>query len=128
MFADNSQNPSIKSPASSHRSLLDNNEPPPPFSNTSATALIETSWPPSFPLSVTLAEADQRYPPVLPRMATRIFNSVWASYGPNNQLLSAQQAEDLLLKQEDLGNTICATAYGLVSTIHCYAAQFNHQL
>src|SRR6266853_5311997 len=102
MSADVSQDPLIKSPASSRCSLPDNNEPPPLFTNISASTLIKTSQPPSFPLSIALTEADQCYPPVSPGTATRIFNSTWASYGLHNQPLSTQEAENLLLKQEDL--------------------------
>jgi hypothetical protein len=36
--------------------------------------------------------------------------------------------EDLLMEQEDLGDTVHATAYGLVSTIHCRAQQYDQQL
>jgi hypothetical protein len=32
------------------------------------------------------------------------------------------------MEQEDLGDTVRATAYGLVSTIHCHAQQFDWQL
>jgi hypothetical protein len=81
----------------------------------------QTQAPPSFPLSVALDEASQQHPPVSPGTATRIFNVAWAAYGPANQPLSPEAAEDLLMEQEDLGDTICTTTYGLVSTIHRHA-------
>jgi len=88
--------------------------------------LIDRTQPPSsFPLSIALNEANQQYPPVSPETATHIFNNAWATYGPYNQPLSTQETEDLLLEQEDLSNTIHATAYGLVSTIHCHTHQFT---
>ncbi len=61
-------------------------------------------------------------------MATCIFNNVWHDYPPSNQPLSTQEAEDLLLENDDLSTTIYTTAYGLVSTIHRHAAQFTQQL
>jgi hypothetical protein len=77
---------------------------------------------------MVLDEASQQHPPVSPGTATRIFNTAWAAYGPTNQPLSSEAAEDLLMEQEDLGNTICATAYGLISTIHRRTQQYDRQL
>jgi hypothetical protein len=77
---------------------------------------------------MALDEASQQHPPVSPETATHIFNSAWATYGPANQPLSPEATEDLLMEQEDLGDTVCATAYGLVSTIHRRAQQYDRQL
>src|SRR6266851_4182539 len=84
--------------------------------------------PPSFILSATLEEVNQQHPPVSSRMATWIFNTVWHNYPPSNQPLSAQEAEDLLLKNNDLSATVHTTAYGLVFTIHRRTTQFTQQL
>jgi len=84
--------------------------------------------PPSFVLSAALEEATQQHPPVSSGTATWIFNTVWCDYPPSNQPLSAQEAKDLLLENDDLSMMVCATAYGLVSTIHRHATQFTQQL
>ena len=84
--------------------------------------------PPSFILSTALKEATQQHPPVSPGTATHIFNNIWRDYPPSNQPLSAQEAEDLLLANDDLSTTVHTTAYSLISTIHCHAAQFTQQL
>src|SRR6266851_6384142 len=114
MSADRSVNLSNKSPASSTCSLI-NEEPLPHF---------QSVEPPTFALSATLEEASQQHPPVSPGTATCIFHNVWHDYPPNNQPLSAQEAEVLLLKNNNLGTTVCTTAYGLISTIHHRTAQF----
>jgi hypothetical protein len=121
-MSDASLNLSNESPASStrHSSPVQSNEPPPPFKANPS--------PPSFPLSVALDEASQQHPPVSPGTATHIFNSAWANYGPTNQPLSPEDAEGLLLEQEDLGDTVRATAYGLISTVHRRTQQFDRQL
>src|SRR6266851_10431322 len=124
-MSNNSRDPSIKSPASSCHSLTTNNKLPPPFTHSLATTLND---PPSFILSTALTKVDQPYPSVLLGIATQIFNATWASYGPNNQPLSIQEAKDLLLEQEDLSNTIHTTTYSLVSTINHHTLQHNQQL
>ena len=63
-----------------------------------------------------------------PGTATCIFNCAWRDYVPHNEPLSAEEAEDFLLKNDDLNTTIRATAYGLMSTIHHRAAQYSHHI
>ncbi len=109
MSADGSLNLSNESPASPSSTHSNNEEAPPPF---------QSVKPPSFALSAALEEATQQHPPVSPGTATQIFRSVWCDYPPCNQPLSAEEAEDLLLENNNLSTTIHATAYGLVSTIH----------
>src|SRR5216683_4307805 len=130
MSADGSINQSNKSPASSISSDHDNEEPPPHFVSMEPPiiALRVTHNPPSFPLSAALEEATQQHPPVSPRMATHIFNRAWCDYIPRNEPLSAEEAEDFLLKNNDLSATVRATAYGLVSTIHCCTTQYSHNI
>src|SRR6266851_4487226 len=118
MSADGSIDLSNESPASSD-GHSNNKEAPPPF---------QSMEPPSFVLSAALKEVNQQHPPVSPRTATRIFNTVWRDYPPSNQPLSAQEAEDLLLENDDLSSTIRAMAYGLISTIHCHTTHFTQQL
>src|SRR6266851_4261732 len=89
---------------------------------------FESMEPPSFILSTALKEVTQQHPPVSPRTATRVFNSIWRDYPPSNQPLSTQEAEDLLLENDDLSSTIRAMAYGLISTIHCHTTHFTQQL
>jgi hypothetical protein len=125
-MSDASLNRSNESPASTQAPSPDNNEPPPPF-QASAPAQ-EGPSPPSFPLSVALSEASSRYPPISPGTATHVFNNVWASYGPPDQPLSAEAAEDILLEQDDINKAIRATAYGLVSTIHHRAQQYTQHM
>ncbi len=119
MSTNGSINLSNESPASSSTDHSDNEEAPPPF---------QSVEPPSFILSATLEEVNQQHPPVSSRMATWIFNTVWHNYPPSNQPLSAQEAEDLLLKNNDLSATVHTTAYGLVFTIHRHTTQFTQQL
>jgi hypothetical protein len=125
-MSDASLNLSNESPASTRVPSPDNNEPPPPFQ--ASTPAQEGPLPPSFPLSVALSEASSRYPPVSPGTATRVFNNAWASYGPPDQPLSAEAAEDILLEQDDINKAVRATAYGLVSTIHCRAQQYTQYM
>jgi hypothetical protein len=125
-MSDASLNLSNESPASKRAPSPNNNEPPPPF-QASAPAQ-EGPSPPSFPLSVALTEASLQYPPVSPRTATRVFSNAWASYSPPNQPLSAEAAEDILLEQDDVNEAVWATAYGLVSTIHCRAQQYTQYM
>src|SRR6266853_4517437 len=115
---------------STDRSLNLSNESPPPSSDShsdSEEALLpfQSMEPPSFVLSTTLEETTQQHPPVSPGTATWIFNMVWHDYPPSDQPLSAQEAKDLLLENDDLSTTIHAMAYGLVSTIHRCTAQFT---
>jgi len=77
---------------------------------------------------MVLSEASSRYPPVSPGTATRVFNNAWASYGPPDQPLSAEAAEDILLEQDDVNEAIWATAYSLVSTIHRHAQQYTQYM
>jgi hypothetical protein len=77
---------------------------------------------------VALSEASSRYPPVSPGTATHIFNNAWASYGPPNQPLSAEAAEDILLEQDNVNEAVRATAYGLVSTIHRRVQQYTQHM
>jgi len=116
MSTDRSLNLSNESPAPSSDSHSDSEEAPLPF---------QSMEPPSFVLSTTLEETTQQHPPVSPGTATWIFNMVWHDYPPSDQPLSAQEAKDLLLKNDDLSTTIHAMAYGLVSTIHRCTAQFT---
>jgi hypothetical protein len=125
-MSDASLNLSNESPASTRAPSPDNNELPPPFEAPAPTQ--EGSPPPSFPLSVALSEASSRYPPVSPGTATRVFNNAWASYGPPDQPLSAEAAEDILLEQDDVNEAVRATAYGLVSTIHRRAQQYTQYM
>jgi len=124
MSVDGSINQSNKSPASSVSSLHDEEEAPPRFISMELltfTAIHVTHDPPSFALSAALEEATQQHPPVSPGTATCIFNCAWRDYVPHNEPLSAEEAEDFLLENDDLNATIRATAYRLVSTIHCRA-------
>src|SRR6266851_2466178 len=118
MSANGSVNLSNELPASSSDGHSNTKEAPPPF---------QSVEPLSFVLSAALEEVTQQHPPVSPGTATHIFNSVWHDYPPSNQPLSTQEAEDLLLKNNDLSTTVRTTAYGLISTIHCRAAQFTQQ-
>ena len=127
MLADGSINLSNESPASS-ASSLPNNEPPPCFISVELTLVKVTYEPPSFALSTALKEATQQHPPVSPGMATHIFNCAWHDYIPCNKPLSAEEAEDFLLENDDLNTTVRATTYGLVSTIHHCAAQYAHNI
>jgi len=68
---------------------------------------------------MALSEASSQYPPISPGTATCVFNNTWASYGPPNQPLSAEAAEDNLLEQDNVNKAVRAIAYGLISTIHC---------
>jgi hypothetical protein len=77
---------------------------------------------------VALSKASSQYPPVSPGTATRIFNNAWASYGPPDQPLSTEAAEDILLKQDNINEAIRATAYGLVSTIYRRAQQYTQYM
>src|SRR6266851_148951 len=119
MSADGSINQSNKSPASSASSVLDDQEPPLRFVS------VE---PPSFILSAALEEATQQHPPVSPRTATCIFNRAWRDFIPRNEPLSAKEAEDFLLENDDLSTTVRATTYGLVSTIYRHTAQHSHHM
>ncbi|SRR5216683_2911110 len=119
MSANGSLDLSNESPASPLGTHSGDKEAPLPF---------QSVEPPSFALSATLEEVTQQHPPVSPGMATWLFNMVWHDYPPSNQPLSAQEAEDLLLENNDLSTTIRATAYGLVSTIHHRTTQFTQQL
>jgi hypothetical protein len=125
-MSDASLNLSNESPASIRAPSPNNNEPPPPF-QASAPAQ-EGPPPPSFPLSVVLSEASSRYPPVSPGTVTRVFNNAWASYGPPDQPLSTKATEDILLEQDNVNEAIWATAYGLVSTIHCRTQQYTQHM
>jgi hypothetical protein len=125
-MSDASLNLSNESPASTRASSPDNNEPPPLFQT--STPAQEGPPPPSFPLSVALSEASSRYPPVSPGTATRVFNNAWASYGPPDQPLSTEAAEDILLEQDDVNEAVRATAYGLVSTIHRRTQQYTQHM
>ena len=118
-MSDVSLNLSNESPASTQAPSPNNNELPPPFKASSPAQ--EGPPPPSFPLSVVLSEASSRYPPISPGTATHVFNNAWASYRPPDQPLSAEAAEDILLKQDNINEAVRATAYGLISTIHCRA-------
>ncbi len=91
-------------------------------------ALEASHNPPSFVLSAALEEAAQQNPPVSPRTATHIFNHAWRDYIPRNEPLSAEEAEDFLLENDNLNATVRATAYGLVSTIHRHATQYSHNM
>jgi len=61
-------------------------------------------------------------------MATHIFNRAWCDYIPRNEPLSAEEAEDFLLENNDLSTTIHATTYRLMSTIHCCTTQYSHNI
>jgi len=130
MSADRSINQSNESPASFISSVHDDKEAPPRFVSMEPPtfALSAISEPPSFALSATLKEVNQQHPPVSPRTATRIFNHAWRDYVPRNEPLSAEEAEDFLLKNDDLNTTVCATAYGLMSTIHHHTTQYSHNM
>src|SRR6267154_1685135 len=130
MSTDGSINQSNKSPTSSTSSLPDLEEAPLRFISVEPPtfAISVTHDPPSFALSTALEEATQQHPPVSPRMATCIFNHAWHDYIPHNEPLSAEEAEDFLLKNNDLNATVCATAYRLVSTIHRRATQYSHNM
>src|SRR6266853_5898665 len=126
MLADGSINQSNESPASSVSSLPDEREPPPHFISVEPPTVISiTHDPPSFALSAALKEATQQYPPVSPGMATRVFDRAWRNYIPCNEPLSTEEAEDFLLKNDNLNATVRATAYGLMSTIHRHATQYS---
>src|SRR5216683_3231377 len=130
MSADGSVNQSNKSLASSVSSVHDDEEAPPRFVSVEppTSPLCVTNEPPSFILSTALEEANQQHPPVPPGTATCIFNCAWHNYIPSNEPLSAEEAEDFLLKNDDLNATIRTTAYRLVSTIHRHAAQYSHNM
>src|SRR6266851_451422 len=130
MSADGSINQSNESPASSISSIHDDEEAPPRFVSVEPPtfALEVTHNPPSSALSAALEDATQQHPPVSPRMATRIFNHAWLDYIPYNQPLSAEEAEDFLLENNDLNATVCTTAYGLMSTIHHCTTQYTHNI
>jgi hypothetical protein len=66
---------------------------------------------------MVLNKASQQHLSVSPGTTTCIFNTAWAAYGPANQPLSLEAAKDLLMEQEDLGDTVRATTYRLISTI-----------
>src|SRR6266851_1869418 len=119
MSANGSVNLSNELPASSSDGHSNTKEAPPPF---------QSVEPPSFVLSAALEEVTQQHPPVSPGTAPWIFNTGWHDYPPRNQPLYAQEAEDLLLKNNNLSTTIHATASGLISTIHCCTTQFTQQL
>ena len=125
-MSDVSLNLSNESPASTRAPSPNNNEPPPLFQ--ASTPAQEGPPPPSFLLSMVLSKASSRYPPVSPGTATRVFNNAWASYGPPDQPLSAKAAEDILLEQDNVNEAIWATAYGLVSTIHCHTQQYTQYM
>ena len=103
-MSDASLNLSNESPASTQAPSPNNDELPPPFETPSAAQ--EGPPPPSFPLSMVLSEASSQYPPVSPGTATHVFNNAWASYGPPNQPLSAEAAEDILLEQNDVNEAV----------------------
>ena len=131
MSADTSRNPSVESPASSVSSLCNEDEAPPRFISMEPPtfSIIEVVHdPPSFALSAALEEATQVHPLVSPRTATHIFNHAWRGNDPSNEPLSAEEAENFLRSNEDLNTMVRATAYGLVSTIHCHAAQYAHNM
>jgi len=130
MSADGSANPSNESPASSVSNLVDD-KPPLRFISMELPTFAPftvTHEPPSFVLSAALEEATQQHPPVSPGMATRIFNCAWCDYIPRNEPLSAEEAEDFLLENDNLSATVHATTYRLVSTIHRRAAQHSHYM
>ncbi len=108
MSADGSINQSNESPASSASSVLSNEEAPLRFISVELPTLaISVSHnPPSFTLSTALKEATQQHPPVSPRMATHIFNCAWRDYLPRNEPLSAEEAEDFLLENNDINATV----------------------
>src|SRR6266851_2484315 len=132
MSANGSHDPSNESPVSSVSSLHDNdNEPPPHFVSVEPpnfTVIEVIHDPPSFALSAALKEATQLHPPVSPGTATCIFNRAWPNDDHPDDPLSPEAAEDFLRNNEDLETTVRATAYGLVSTIHCHAAQYAHNI
>jgi len=45
-------------------------------------------------------------PPISSGTATRVFNNAWASYGPPNQPISTEAAEDILLEQNDVNEAV----------------------
>jgi len=130
MSTNGSVDQSIESPASSISSIHENEEALPRFVSVEPPnfTIDIAHEPPSFALSAALEEATQQHPPVSPRMATHIFNCAWHDYVPRNEPLSAEEAEDFLLKNNDLSATVRATAYGLVSTIHRHTAQYTHNI
>ncbi len=108
MSADGSINQSNESPASSVSDLHDSEEPLPHFiSMEPPTFAITISHDPlSFALSAALKEATQQHPPVSPGTATHVFNRAWCNYVPRNEPLSAEEAEDFLLKNDNLNATV----------------------
>jgi len=132
MSANRSANPSNESPASSVSSVHEEDkEAPPCFVSVeppSFGSIVITHDPPSFALSTTLEEVTQQHPPVSPGTATRIFDHAWRNHVPRNEPLSAEEAEDFLLENDDLNTTVRATAYGLISTIHHRTTQYSHNM
>ena len=132
MSADGSPNLSNESPASSITSVHNKDEEAPPHfvsvEPPNFGSIIITHDPPSFTLSAALEEAAQQHPPVSPGTATQIFNCTWCDRVPCDEPLSPEEAEDFLLENNDLSTTVCATTYGLVSTIHRRAAQYSHNM
>src|SRR6266851_6342958 len=115
MSADGSLNQSIESPASSVSSAHDDDEEAPPrfvsMEPPNFGSIIITHDPLSFALSAALEEAAQQHPPVSPGTATRIFDRAWHDCIPHDEPLSAEEAKDFLLENDDLNTTVRTTAY-----------------
>ena len=90
-----------------------------PWSNHSASSSCATlpDDQPSVQLLTALHLADDPNPPVSPGTAERILNHA-SGVIAGNEHLTIEDAAELLHSQQDINNMVCATAFGLISTVH----------
>ena len=91
--------------------------PPQSSRSSSSTRPSSPNNEPSAQLLAALHLAEEPNPPVSPGTATRILQHA-SGVIATHENLTIEEAAELLRSQQDINNMVCATAFGLVSTIH----------
>jgi len=103
------------------------NESPQSSRSPSSTRPSSPNNEPSAQLLAALHLAEEPNPPISPGTATRILQHASGVIATNNNL-TLEDAAKLLCSQQDVNDMVCATAFGLVSTIHKHEQENREQL
>ena len=98
-------------------SVNTSNESPQSSQSPSSSHATSPDNQPSAQLLTTLHLAKDPNPPVSPGTAKHILNHT-SGVVAGNEHLTIEDAAELLHSQQDINNMVCATTFGLISTVH----------